>query len=303
MGCLNVDDKWFDDPRRDSLIELIGQTAADGTAMKMWRLAETWYRKDSIVPREIFFTHKHAKEFLTVKLAEERPDGVYIKGSKEFFQYITDAKEGKKKAGETRAATAERDEKGRFLPQQEPSMVQQASSTASGVQPNPASSSSSFSFSLSSAVAGAGAGNDDDDDPEKISLFSDPDVREFVKSVKTRVQRLWVDTYGGKATVEAEIKKAIVQWEAGSKDNPDYRGDHAIPLYLNRWFNRPKKVAPREGPRESAKEIAKPAIPPRPCVIAGYLPDSKLPVCKTHRLGEPCTLRDNAMGKLEGIGG
>jgi hypothetical protein len=148
MGCLNVDDKWFDDPRRDTLVESIGQTAADGTAIKMWRLAETWYRKDSIVPREIFFIHKHALAFLDAQLAEEKPEGIYIKGSKEFFQYIKEAKEGRKVGGAQRAEKAQRDENGRFLPSHLESESSSTPAAASCHQLDPASFSSSSSLAL-----------------------------------------------------------------------------------------------------------------------------------------------------------
>lgn len=99
MPRLNVDDEWFDDPRRTALGELIGPTIADGVALRMWRLAQTYYRVGLLVPAGLFDCAPYAKEFEQVGLASREPDGVYVKGRRDRFRWIKNRSEAGAKGG------------------------------------------------------------------------------------------------------------------------------------------------------------------------------------------------------------
>lgn len=101
MPRINVEDKWYDDPRRITLIEKIGQLATDGTALQIWRVAQNYYRLETLIPREVFFSIKHGPDFITAGLAVESDGGVYIRGSTECFKWI-----GSRKGSGRRGAEA-----------------------------------------------------------------------------------------------------------------------------------------------------------------------------------------------------
>jgi hypothetical protein len=104
LARLNVDDAWFDDPRRDNLIERIGSIKADGVALKMWRLAQTYFREGNRVSSDLYFKIPHAQDFLDVKLARVEGSEVYICGSNERFAWLQTKTEAASKAGKASAA-------------------------------------------------------------------------------------------------------------------------------------------------------------------------------------------------------
>jgi hypothetical protein len=97
---INVEDDWFDDPRREILAGLIGGVAADGVALRMWRLAQTYYRAGLLVPVELFEKVPHAKEFEAAGLAARSEGGVYIKGQRDRFEWLKKRAESGKRGGE-----------------------------------------------------------------------------------------------------------------------------------------------------------------------------------------------------------
>jgi ribosomal protein S27AE len=104
MPRLNIEDEWFDDPRRDDLARKIGAIEADGVAVRMWRLAQTYFRTGKLLPTDIFERVPFAKEWEEVGLAERQIDGVYIKGQKERFAWLGARSEAGKIGGATRVS-------------------------------------------------------------------------------------------------------------------------------------------------------------------------------------------------------
>lgn len=97
MARLNIEDIWFDDPRRELLKSKVG-FAADSVALAMWRLAQNFWKRNLSVPRDLYFRMTYASEFLEAGLAEDRGDsGIYIKGSNSHFEWMHQAiQEGRK---------------------------------------------------------------------------------------------------------------------------------------------------------------------------------------------------------------
>lgn len=106
MARINVEDKWFCDPRREILKEKVGRLKADGVALNFWKIAQEYYRLETIIPKEVYFECENAREFLEARLAEDREDGVYIKGSRELFDWIHQRKEAGKRGGLAKASNA-----------------------------------------------------------------------------------------------------------------------------------------------------------------------------------------------------
>jgi hypothetical protein len=97
MPRLNVEDAWFDDPRRMALIRR--GIDADGLAMRLWRLAQTYYRSGLLVPPCAFLAEPGALDFIDVGLACEEQDGIYVRGQDEHFRWLKLRSEAGKKGG------------------------------------------------------------------------------------------------------------------------------------------------------------------------------------------------------------
>jgi hypothetical protein len=214
MPRINIEDKWFDDPRRWALVERIGQIATDGAALQIWRVAQNYYRQRTLIPHEVYSACKHAADFIAVKLAEERPDGVYVKGSTELFNWIRLKSEAGQKGGRANKRDAEHVE-----------------ADESKREQNEASYSSSVSL---------------DRDPSKEEdapkVFEDPEVRDFVSDASVRGQKAWLKRAGGnRAWLEAQLLDAHCWWIC----NPDrHERSGPVPRFVNGWVTSALKERP-----------------------------------------------------------
>lgn len=107
MARINIEECWWSDPRRSKLIRLIGdEERADGTAIKMWRTAqEFWKRDHQLVPRSVFEALQFASELLQSGLAEEREGSIYVRGSSQYLEWVKDAAEAGRLGGLKSAQT------------------------------------------------------------------------------------------------------------------------------------------------------------------------------------------------------
>lgn len=109
VARLNVEQRWWEDPRRLELVEMLGdEEKADGKALKLWRTAQKHSQKNELVPATSF-NLKRFQPLIDVGLAELQPGGIYARGAKELFKWLDDRSAG----GRTRQ-DAPRDGGGRF---------------------------------------------------------------------------------------------------------------------------------------------------------------------------------------------
>jgi hypothetical protein len=110
---INVDDRWWSDPRREVLIQMIGDMA-DTVALRMWRAAQTYWGPGGKfgIPKKIYNKLLHAKEWMEVGLAIEKDGAVYIRGSSSRFGWLT--QQVQHMGGVARSKKAERNQDGTF---------------------------------------------------------------------------------------------------------------------------------------------------------------------------------------------
>jgi hypothetical protein len=118
MARINIEECWWSDPRRSLLIRLLGdEEKADGTAVKMWRLAQEFWKRDrQCVPKYIFETLQFASELLRSALAEERDGSIYVRGSSQYLEWVKDKSEAGRLGG-LKSAEARREKYGNAQPQ------------------------------------------------------------------------------------------------------------------------------------------------------------------------------------------
>lgn len=96
------------DPRFKLLAQRLGcPDRARGMLIRFWRIAQKYWGKDLLIPRSRFDDNNFTV-LLDVGFAEERPDGFYAKGSKEYFAWYRKAIESGQRGGKKSAATRRR---------------------------------------------------------------------------------------------------------------------------------------------------------------------------------------------------
>ena len=105
MARINIDDRWWVDPRRRLLIKAVGdEYVADGLALHFWKLGQEAEKRDNRINKKQFKLMPHSDAFLSCELAVEIDGGIYIKGSEKEYSYLKKAKVNGSKGGKKSAA-------------------------------------------------------------------------------------------------------------------------------------------------------------------------------------------------------
>lgn len=101
MARLNIEEKWWTDPRRIKLARLLGSFGrADGAAIELWRMSqEHWKRECTLIPLKLFNQVEFPKELLECCLAEIRGEEVYVSGTKEYHTWLLGRQDAGRKGG------------------------------------------------------------------------------------------------------------------------------------------------------------------------------------------------------------
>jgi len=180
MARINIDDRWWVDPRRRLLIKAVGdEYVADGLALHFWKLGQEAEKRDNRINKKQFKLMPHSDAFLSCELAVEIDGGIYIKGSEKEYSYLKKAKVNGSKGGKKSAAARSN---------KSDDLAQANSSESKPFQPS-SSSSSSSSVSGSQSESESGSQSQSSDAPE-----TDPKVEPKKKGAsKTRSKELtWV---------------------------------------------------------------------------------------------------------------
>lgn len=145
MARINIEQVWWTDPRREKLGNLLGSLLlADAVIIRAWKLAQDfWGNNRGLIPTHVFETLEANAKLIQANLAEVREDGIYVRGSSQYLDWVNERREAGKKGGEKSAK--KRSEK-KQIPQ---ANAKQSSSKTEQTQPS-SSSSCSFSGSTSS---------------------------------------------------------------------------------------------------------------------------------------------------------
>lgn len=99
MARINIEECWWSDPRRSTLIKLVGVEAADGAAIGAWRIAQEFWAKGMLVPKAIWSHVQANAKLIEANLAEERADGIYVRGSSEYLSWVAERREAARAGG------------------------------------------------------------------------------------------------------------------------------------------------------------------------------------------------------------
>jgi hypothetical protein len=253
MARVNIEECWWIDPRRSALIRLTGsEETADGAAIKAWRLAqEFWKANQGLVPTYLFDLLGFANELLKVNLAEVRAEGVYIRGSSAYLDWVYEEREARRLGGQ-KSAQRPRDEKGRLLPKDAPQDKEEPPAETQLVSSSSPTESSSIQVSVSASASVSGSKNKNKESigttaivpastglqevnkkaqvKELTRLKAKEFIQAYVKAYQTKFPGRPEDLNDGK------VQGQILNWV---KDYPIDRARDLIQVYFQmdtKWF-------------------------------------------------------------------
>ena len=103
MAQLNISDSWWVDLRRFKLADKTGsRRLADGLMLEAWRLSQQfWSNKRKKIPLHVFQEIDGFQMIFDCDLAVKRGRFVYVRGTRQFHEWLALAKESGAKGGKT----------------------------------------------------------------------------------------------------------------------------------------------------------------------------------------------------------
>jgi hypothetical protein len=195
MARLTIEDRWWTDPRRERLSEIVGGIDhADVVAVKAWRLAqEFWKQAFGLVPKALFFRLKHPEALIDAGLADVQGEAVYVRGSRDYLTWAAEMREAASIGGK-KSAQRPRDAKGR--------LKKTSKRTPSDVQAN--SKAVQVSDSDSVFVFDSSSGSDSENFPE-------PEKKSVSQKIWESYENAYWDRYQTAPLRNAEVNSKIKQ--------------------------------------------------------------------------------------------
>lgn len=222
MPRINVEEIFFKDTRYIDLCILMGsKRAALGATMEAWIVAqEYWKKAKNGIPKPAWKNQKLADELITVGLAREVGDFIYVAGSDHYFGWLWERKQAGRSGG--LASSAKRKSLGNS--DSKTKQVQPSSSSSS-------SSSSSFSKKRTKGTTGVVAPH-----PTDLSAVvrKQTDVSRFIGAYVKSYQ----GRYGPNTRPEIDGKAAGIAKSLVASLGCD-RASELIQVYLqldDKWF-------------------------------------------------------------------
>lgn len=105
MARINIDDEVLSDPSFMGLVSILGdEEKALGKVLKAFRVAQKyWVDGNKLVPESLWGALK-LEDLIVCDLAVRKPEGIYVKGSENAFDWLIQKKIAGQKSGEARRA-------------------------------------------------------------------------------------------------------------------------------------------------------------------------------------------------------
>lgn len=126
MSRINIEQSILTDQRFFKLGILLGELeCALGAVVLAWDLSQKFFLKsNAVIPNEEWLKLKYGAEVIAVGLADNVDGGVYVKGSREQFDWLRQRQHG----GQKRSSSSQRDSSGRWIKHPAAAIADQPSS-------------------------------------------------------------------------------------------------------------------------------------------------------------------------------
>lgn len=107
LARINIEDRLFTDRRYMNLVAKMGDSdRALGTLVMAWIYAQRYWKNGDLIPTDVWTRQGLSEALIEVGLAERRPEGIYMVGSEEQFNWlvksIASGKSGGLRSGQAR---------------------------------------------------------------------------------------------------------------------------------------------------------------------------------------------------------
>jgi len=103
MPRINLDERLFSDERFLYVMQKIGRYEAMGQLIFLIKTAQRyWAENEKKIPENIFKLGDYSEEFFNAGLLQRHDDGIYLAGSREYFNWIIASKKNGAKGGRPR---------------------------------------------------------------------------------------------------------------------------------------------------------------------------------------------------------
>lgn len=107
MARINIEDRWWTDPRRKALVRICGsEEYADGLAINLWRLAQNkeYLTSDgSFIPDTVMDDWQETSKLIEAKLIQKQGNSYYVKGSTESLCWLNERRSNAAKGGASKS--------------------------------------------------------------------------------------------------------------------------------------------------------------------------------------------------------
>lgn len=260
MARINIEERWWSDPRRTNLILKIG-FEADSAVVNLWRTGqEHWGNKRSLIPVDSFFRLKFAQEMIDVGLVEIRGSEVYVRGAAEQFEWHASrrdqAREAGKKSAEARKAklgTAQpKGGKGHKKSERDPNEIRtNAERDPNASEPSDSGSGSGSGISSSNknitnyttSVDEEGECEGKQSSAAKFEVLpelADEAINDVLEQISPKAQTRWLKSYKDPVWIKEVLNEAVAYIQA--------RGDEQVHwgIWLHKSLVRARAARSRE---------------------------------------------------------
>lgn len=219
MQCFEIALTVWSDERFRAFARFIGnEDRAFGICGRAWALAsQQWTDGRKLISPDIWKLGGF-DGLIEVGLAEERPDGIYVRGTVDRNEWLAAWNDGRKKGGQARAAKAKRGLNGAFVTKKKPSSpplpIQQEPAGAGQTSSYPPASTSYLSCPVRSDLS------DKQEESLQLSSGSTP----VPKPTPRDLVELWNSLVSGTMILVHEINPGTERWRRANarlKEQPD----------------------------------------------------------------------------------
>lgn len=241
MARINIEDSLFKDIRFMDLVAKFGcLNTAIGALVRAWALAQKHYlnyENDQLIPSADWKKQRIRDELIEVGLAELRPKGYYVSGSKEQFAWLEQKITAGRKGG---LASAKKRKENKAL-KAKPSAAKQGQAKASKPKHSQPSYSSSSSLSSSSSNSSSSTQGGLAAAPREpgASAKCGPTWKEYADAYETKYQQrpIWNATVAGQLSafikrVGASSAPGLARWYVNHPKSFYRQNQHPVKYLL-----------------------------------------------------------------------
>lgn len=201
MPRINIEEKFFHDPRIQILGNKLGNLdTAYGIMLRLFRLAQDYYREDVDIPDELIDMAFPKDHLIECKLIEKTESGYYVKGSNSYFDWINQRVEAGRKGGVASARKRKQNQAAASIRLSKPNPKSNTKSK-SNTKPNTKPNTKSNTKENTSTKVDALSDKSDKDTKKKI----DPELNKKTQLIIALYARLFKSKYDESPEIDPKI--------------------------------------------------------------------------------------------------